>query len=168
MSRPGEGQGPEEEALWRFSLAFYARAGVADALLSLQDRARRDVNLMLFCLWLGAFARRRLGPAGLAAATAAILPLSDMAARLRALRRELKAASDRDLQDTRRRILGLELAIERRTQRRLASLQHASEPTTDEPLAAAAANLALYLGRESDAQEASVLLHALAALARRA
>jgi len=35
------------EAFWRFSLALYARPGVAEALVELQDRAGRDVNLQL-------------------------------------------------------------------------------------------------------------------------
>ena len=41
------------EAFWRFSLAFYARPGVADALIALQDRAGSTSILMLFGLWLG-------------------------------------------------------------------------------------------------------------------
>ena len=49
----------DEEALWRFSLAFYARPGVAEALIALQDRAGLDVNLMLFALWLGVSGRSR-------------------------------------------------------------------------------------------------------------
>jgi len=40
-------------AFWRFSLATYADAGVAAACLSLQDRWRADVNLLLYCCWLG-------------------------------------------------------------------------------------------------------------------
>ena len=41
------------EALWRFSLAFYARPSVAEALIALQDRGGCDVNLILFALWRG-------------------------------------------------------------------------------------------------------------------
>ena len=37
---------------WRFSLHFYARPGVADACLALQDRCGADVNLLLFLLWM--------------------------------------------------------------------------------------------------------------------
>lgn len=45
---------PEAEAteFWEFSLAAYARPGVADACLSLQDRHGCEVNLLLLCLWL--------------------------------------------------------------------------------------------------------------------
>ena len=48
------------EGFWRFSLAFYARPGVADALIALQDRAESEVNLVLFGLWLGVIRGRRL------------------------------------------------------------------------------------------------------------
>jgi len=45
---------PEAEVteFWEFSLAAYARPGVADACLSLQDRHGCEVNLLLLCLWL--------------------------------------------------------------------------------------------------------------------
>jgi uncharacterized protein (TIGR02444 family) len=38
---------------WDFSLRLYARPGVADACLRLQDRHGIDVNLLFYCLWLG-------------------------------------------------------------------------------------------------------------------
>jgi uncharacterized protein (TIGR02444 family) len=156
----------EGEAFWRFSLALYVRPGVAEALIALQDRAGRDVNLVLFCLWLGARRARLLDAAGLAAAEAAIAPLAAGAVRpLRQLRRRLKGAPERDLQALRRRVVGLELAAERQVQERLAALPLAAAPAAD-GLAAAAANLALYLGAESGAP-AAVLRRALRALARR-
>jgi len=37
---------------WEFSLDVYARSGVAQACLSLQDRHGCDVNVLLLCLWL--------------------------------------------------------------------------------------------------------------------
>lgn len=45
---------PEAEAteFWEFSLVAYARPGVADACLSLQDRHGCEVNLLFLCLWL--------------------------------------------------------------------------------------------------------------------
>ncbi len=38
---------------WDFSLRLYARPGVAEACLRLQDRHGIDVNMLFFCLWLG-------------------------------------------------------------------------------------------------------------------
>src|SRR5216683_2473203 len=47
MRHPGGEDDAAGEAFWRFSLALYARPGVADALITIQDRAARDVNLIL-------------------------------------------------------------------------------------------------------------------------
>jgi uncharacterized protein (TIGR02444 family) len=157
------------EAFWRFSLALYARPGVADALIALQDRAARDVNLILFGLWLGASQGRRLAAAELAGAEAAIAPIASAAvAPLRRLRRKLKAAADPDLQALRRRIAGLEIAAERRVQYRLAvEFSGASGARSEgDRLAAAEANLALILGGDSRSPEAGVLWRALTALTR--
>jgi len=60
------------EAFWRFSLAFYARPGMADALIALQDRAGLDVNLMLFALWRGALHGQRLHASEMRAAEAPV------------------------------------------------------------------------------------------------
>ena len=38
---------------WRFSLRTYGAPGVARACLALQDACGADVNLLLFCCWLG-------------------------------------------------------------------------------------------------------------------
>src|ERR1035437_10800245 len=42
---------------WTFSLSIWAQAGVEQACLALQE-AGADVNLLLFCCWLGAEGRR--------------------------------------------------------------------------------------------------------------
>ena len=161
------------EAFWRFSLALYARPGVADALIALQERAARDVNLILFGLWLGVGRGRRLDAAELAIAAAAIAPINAaVVAPLRQLRRQLKAAADPDLQALRRQIAGLELAAERRVQQRLAaslpvgkSLEARAMPEAHR-LAAAESNLALTLGGDARSPEARALRQALAALIR--
>lgn len=41
------------EAFWSFSLALYAKPGVAPACLALQERHGLDVNLLLFACWAG-------------------------------------------------------------------------------------------------------------------
>ena len=38
---------------WDFSLRLYARIGVAPACLALQERHGIDVNVLLYCVWLG-------------------------------------------------------------------------------------------------------------------
>jgi uncharacterized protein (TIGR02444 family) len=156
------------EEFWRFSLALYARPGVADALIRVQDRAGCDVNLILFGLWLGASQGRVLATAELAGAAAAIAPLTGtVVAQLRLLRRQLKGAADPDLEALRRRIAGLEIVAERRVQYRLAGLFSGAQCDGDR-LPAAQANLALTLGGEAGSSEAGVLRRALASLIRRA
>jgi uncharacterized protein (TIGR02444 family) len=169
MRDPGDGD-LAGEAFWRFSLALYARPGVADALIALQDRAAQDVNLILFGLWLGASRGRRLAGGELAAVEAAAADLRDAAvAPLRRLRGQLKGAADLDLQALRRRIAVLEIAAERRVQYRLAGQLSGASGTQAEGdrRAAAQANLALTLGGEAGAPEAGVLCRALASLMRR-
>jgi uncharacterized protein (TIGR02444 family) len=156
------------EAFWRFSLKLYARPGVAEALIALQDRAGRDVNLMLFALWAGAVRGVHLDSRALAAAEAAIGGLrGDVIEPLRALRRRLKADPDPDLRELRRKILCLELAAERRVQHRLAAMLDDVDRPNPDRLAMAEANLALYLASEAQSPEAALLRSSLAALTRR-
>ena len=157
------------EALWRFALALYARPGVAGALISIQDRAGSDVNVVLFGLWLGVTKGRLLGAAELAAAEAAVAPINQSGvAPLRRLRRQLKPAGNPALQALRQRIAGLEIAAERQVLYRLAtSLPGAAHAAPEDGrIAAAEANLALVLGDESGSPEAGVVSQALAALTR--
>ena len=170
MREEGAARRQAGESLWRFSLALYTRPGVAAALIGLQDRAGCEVNLVLLALWLGAVRRCRIDAAGLAAAEASIAPLNaGVVQPLRRLRRELKGAADRDIEVSRRRILGVELAAERQVLRRLAAtLPDDRLEAGTMPLAAAEANLALYLGEQTRSAEADVLRQAVAALARAA
>jgi len=156
------------EDFWRFSLALYARPGVAAALLALQDRDRRNVNLILFALWQG-ICGFPLDVQQLAAAKAAVARLStETVSPLRALRRRLKDPRDADLAALRRRILALELEGERRMQRHLAALAAgwADAGPAVGSLALAEANLALYLGGKAPSAEAAIVLRALTALTR--
>ena len=57
-------------ALWRFSLTVYGRAGVPAACLALQDEGGRDVNLLLYCCWVGASGLDT--PTGFASAVATV------------------------------------------------------------------------------------------------
>lgn len=44
---------PAPDSLWDFSLALYAQPGVADCCLRLQDEQGVNVNMLLWCCWLG-------------------------------------------------------------------------------------------------------------------
>ena len=154
---------------WRFSLALYARPGVADALIALQDRAGLDVNLILFGLWIGARHGVELERSGFAVAAEAVAEPNGILRSIRALRRQLGAATDDDVRHLRRALLRLELAAERQVQQRLAlcfaagALPH----VPGDRRFAALANLARCLGDESDSREAATLRRELASLTRR-
>ncbi|HEY1798179.1 MAG TPA: TIGR02444 family protein [Stellaceae bacterium] len=155
MAAGGRGDG---EAFWRFSLAFYACPGVAPALIALQDRSGRDVNVILHALWLGLVRGYAMSAADLVVAEAAAAPLREaVVVELRGLRRRLRAHPDPDVQVLRRRVQALEVAAERAVQGRLAaSLAASVEPRATAPadrLEMALANLALYLGAASAESE---------------
>jgi uncharacterized protein (TIGR02444 family) len=157
------------DAFWRFSLALYARPGVADALIAMQDHAGRDVNVILFGLWI-AVTRGVIGADQLAAAEDAIAPINKQAvAPMRQLRRDLKHAGEPGVQALRRRVAALEIAAERHVQHRLAATlcgEAGAAPGGDR-LAAAQANLGLILGQAAGSLAAGALIQALAALTRR-
>lgn len=46
------------ESFWDFSVRTYRSPGVPDACLSLQNDCGADVNMLLFCCWVGAFVGR--------------------------------------------------------------------------------------------------------------
>jgi uncharacterized protein (TIGR02444 family) len=154
------------EGFWRFSLTAYARPGVAQALIGLQDRLGHNVNLMLFGLWLGLCEGRRLDAAALKRAQAALAPIhNEVVSPLRRLRRQLKDDPDPDIQSLRRRVLALELAAERGVQARLAaSLGRRRRAASDDRSAIAEANLRRILAADFAAPEAVALRRALADL----
>jgi len=151
-------QSDSAAAFWRFSLMLYTRPGVAEALIGLQDRAGRNVNLILFGLWLGLCEARRIDPATLARAAAAIAGIEgDVVAPLRRLRRAMRVDPDPDVQALRRRVLAVELAAERRIQARLVASIARREDAAVDRHAAAEANLRLILGDEVASDEARLL-----------
>jgi uncharacterized protein (TIGR02444 family) len=160
----------DEEALWRFSLAFYRRPGVSELLIAIQDRAGFDVNLMLFALWLGVSGRSRLNEETLAIADRIARPIrADFVEPLRAMRRNLRADPDVDIQRLREGIKALELAAEKVIQVRLGRTAQPGTSGTDPAVRAAAAraNLALYLGPEmAHSREAAIIGEALEAFLR--
>jgi uncharacterized protein (TIGR02444 family) len=164
------GKTSEDDSLWRFSLAFYERSGVADALIALQDRDGFDVNLVLFALWLGISGRGLLDGDALAAAEHVAGTLrSEIVEPLRNLRRKLRHYPDDDVQRLREGVKELEIAGEKLVQERLAGLAGSgcAKPDPGGRRTAAHANLALYLGRDGvRSKEAAVIEEALDAFAQ--
>jgi uncharacterized protein (TIGR02444 family) len=133
---------------WRFSLALYAGPGVAPACIELQDRHGKDVNVALYCCWLGASGRGRLTRDALDAADRAVTPWRErVVERLREARRAIKAAVLPGSEGLYAKAKAAELEAERLLQSSLAgsAAAPASRPTA-ERLADALANLSLYLG----------------------
>lgn len=138
---------------WNFSLELYAGEGVAEACLELQERRGCDVNVLLFCCWLGASGR----PTVTADRLRAVLEVSNawqtaVVRPLRALRRVLKdqafaGAVPETVDAVRRRVADAELAAEHAEQLKLVGL-HAPPADRDRPiekrLRAAVGNLGVY------------------------
>ncbi len=138
---------------------------MSQACLDLQDRRGCDVNILLFCCWLGASGR----PTLTAERLRSILKASDawqaeIVRPLRAVRRLLKDRSwpealPETVEAVRRRVADAELAAEHAEQLKLASL-HTPAADRDRPvekrLRAAVGNLGVYavcLGVTPDAQD---------------
>ena len=155
---------------WNFSLELYAGEGVAEACLDLQERRGCDVNILLFCCWLGASGR----PTLTADRLRSILKASDVwqAEIVRPLRRVRRLLKDRPwpeaLPETvdavRRRVADAELAAEHAEQIKLASL-HTPSADRDRPiekrLRAAVGNLGVYavcLGVVPDAKDRAAVV----------
>jgi uncharacterized protein (TIGR02444 family) len=142
--------------LWAFSLALYARPGVAAACLTLQDRFGADVNLLLLGFWRAAKGYDGWATAELDHAADAIAPVNAVLKPFRESRRALKALLHDEpaaapLYDEAK---ALELRLEQVAQAWLAAVSRVS-PATPRPLPlsradhveAAATHLSQYLQR---------------------
>jgi uncharacterized protein (TIGR02444 family) len=165
------------ERFWDYSLRVYGLAGVANACLSLQDRFGLDINLLLYCCWLGAN-DRVLDPATLGRADEFARPWADNVVKpLRAARRWMKhraspsPISSEDYAQLRGAIKALELSAERLQQQ---VLEHVADsgvgqaPQRTDPLSTMVANVRRYLGTSAidgdpSGSEALVILLAAAA-----
>ncbi len=80
------------QSFWVFSLDVYARPGITDACLSLQDQYGCDVNILLFCCWTASVGPGRLNEATLENAIAGVKQWQiDVIKPIRAIRRGLEA-----------------------------------------------------------------------------
>ena len=96
MARPGDGGEVtvfrfEDHPFWVFSLKVYGNQGVPAACIALQERRASDVNLLLFCTWIGESGRGVLSESELEAARAAVETWNrEIVCALRAVRNRLK------------------------------------------------------------------------------
>ncbi len=123
------------ESFWSFSLRIYAVQGVESACLDLQDRFGIDVNMALYCLWIG----RKLTPEALARALEVSEPLHMFVKPLREMRRSMPKDGGNAAREA---IKTAELKAEKLEQEALEALGPADSPDP----AAAATNLRAYAG----------------------
>lgn len=162
-----------DNPFWSFSIRTYRAAGVAPVCLDLQERHNVDVNLLLFCLWVGAERGAQLTPTDLAAAERAVADWhSRVVRKLRAARQWMKEqpiAGWSEAADLRERIKREELAAERVEQAILHAWAetHLGEFVDADRAArreAAANNCALFLAASGPEGETGARVALLAAL----
>ena len=155
----------EPNAFWNYSLKLYAVAAVADACLSLQERARADVNLLLFCCWRGSLGHA-LGKPFLRKTMAAVADWQrQVVVPLRQARRFVKAGIPsiplKRREQLRRNIGSVELDAEYLEQ--LLLMQHMADKSWAVPrhptTTVIAANLQRYLGLLNIPPEPSLERH---------
>ena len=158
---------------WDYSLDVYMSEGVGAACLQLQLAHELDVNILLFCSWVGAAGRGAMTGDDMAAATGAVAAWHDEVVRaLRAVRTRMKGgmppAPDDLAESLRQRIQKVEIDCEHAEQlilagsipRAAADLPGDAGLSAERRAADAAQNIALYfaaLGRRAtDADRASL------------
>ncbi len=135
-------------SLWNFSLAVYARAGVADACLRLEDEHDANVNLLLWCAWLGAKGYL-LEQEQLLQAQRVIASWDENYVKpLRALRRKMKSefgVGDANIESVRNSIKQAELHAEQQLQFWLEQVTTNGENSCVDTGQIVRANIVLYL-----------------------
>lgn len=152
-----------DHPFWDFSLDVYGREDVANACLALQERHGVDVNVLLFCVWLGRAGHPPLDAAAVAELTDKVADWhTEIVRELRRIRRLLKEALGpipENLQKAmRRRVQKIEIEAEHVEQLMLAKgyADRASQAPLAERAETACRNLAAYLaalGVEPDADD---------------
>jgi len=101
-----------DNEFWRFSLAIYGQAEVAEECLALQKALGIDVNLLLFCAWLGTRAVT-FNAKDIADAATAVGAWHDNVVRpLRGVRQWIKTLNREEFGSLRERVKKIELDAE--------------------------------------------------------
>lgn len=158
---------------WRFALEFYAKPGVGEVCLRLQDACGVDVNVLLVAIYAATRLDRAIGPDEIAALDAAAAPWRTRAVLpLRQVRRDLKGGVEEteaaDAEALREGVKALELKAEQIEQailaRRLTTLRPGPAQDGD---AAVDATVGFYAGGTVSADIAKAVLAIKAAAAGR-
>lgn len=161
-----------DHPFWDFSLDVYARDGVAPACLALQERHGVDVNVVLFCIWLGRAGHPALDAKTLDDLTDGIADWhQEIVCTLRQVRRMLKEAlgpiPDNLQKSLRRRVQKVELEAEHIEQLALAAgyADRAGQAPLHKRAAVARDNLAAYLKTLDVSPDKDDATHAKAVMA---
>jgi uncharacterized protein (TIGR02444 family) len=139
-----------DNPFWRFSLAVYAAPGVAAECLALQRALNIDVNVLLFCAWLGA-QRTLLTAEDIDGSEAIVRPWHESVVRaLRGARDAMKPMpemAEDEVKALRKQILAVELRSEQIEQALLfqASTRRTLTATMDSAEEAVRTNLRTFL-----------------------
>lgn len=147
-----------DNPFWKFSLAVYTQPGVAAECLALQSALNIDVNVLLFCAWLGAEKNIALDDEALAAIEDQVRRWHEIVVRpLRAVRQTMKPmpemAADA-VKELRKEIAAAELRAEQIEQDFLFDLAPSllNGPAMQADAATAvSANVALFVQRNATA-----------------
>lgn len=101
-----------DNEFWRFSLAVYEPSDVANECLALQEALGLNVNILLFCAWLGNRSID-LSPSDIEAASRFVARWHDSVVRLlRSVRRQIKTDYGNEFANLRARVKEIELEAE--------------------------------------------------------
>ncbi len=164
----------DDHPFWDYSIKVYGTDGVPAACLALQERHPIDVNVILFCSWVGHSGHGVMSEGELARTLDAVSEWhEDIVRALRAVRQRLKGGlppAPAALSDAlRRRILKIEVDCEHAEQLMLAGtlVREADDSLTPERRAAdALANIANYFSNQgvaADGEDAAELAIIMAA-----
>jgi uncharacterized protein (TIGR02444 family) len=135
-----------DNEFWRFSLAVYSRAGVAEECLALQEKAGADINVLLFCAWTGMQAIV-LSRDDIEQALRLVVAWQDNVVRpLRGVRQSMKALDHHESESFRTRVKSMEIEAEQIEQAVLFAYSKRLQSTRRDIREAVIENIQGYLG----------------------
>ncbi len=141
-----------DNEFWRFSLAVYLQAGVAEECLELQRTAGIDVNLLLFSAWIGTRAIALSGE-DIKAASKCVVDWQEFVVRpLRRARQDMKALAQAESDSFRTRVKAIELEAEQIEQAILFSCSKRFQSFHENIADAVAENVKKYIETTSGSQ----------------
>ena len=138
----------QDNPFWRFSLIVYGAPGVAAECLALQEILRADVNVLLFCAWLGWQRGVTLSENDVVSISDVVSPWQRLVTSpLRSARRFMRGMLDAEIVELRKRISADELEAEKIEQAMLFGYAESRWPSNvgGPNLAVAQANLLTFV-----------------------